>query len=57
MFSMEKRVYKNRIRVVFAYKMVTKAYWVEKLGMSKMKINRWRINIMQSFDSLLIAVS
>ena len=34
---MEKRVYKNRIRVVFAYKMVTKAYWVEKLGMSKMK--------------------
>ena len=54
---MEKRVYKNRIRVVFAYKMVTKAYWVKKLGMSKMKINRWRINIMQSFDSLLIAVS
>lgn len=54
---MKKRVYKNRIRVVFAYKMVTKAYWVKKPGMSKMKINRWRINIMQSFDSLLIVVS
>ena len=54
---MKKRVYKNRIRVVFAYKMVTKAYWVEKLGMSKMKINRWRINSVQSFDSLLIVAS
>lgn len=53
---MEKRVYKNRIRVVFAYKMVTKAYWAEKLGMSKMKINRWRINSMQSCDSQLIEI-
>ena len=35
-FSMEKKVYKNRIRVVLAEKMITNTYLAEQLGVSKM---------------------
>ena len=47
MFSMEKKVYKNRIRVVLADKMVTKTYLAEQLGVSKMTISRWCTNTTQ----------
>ena len=44
---MEKKVYKNRIRVVLADKMVTKTYLAEQLGVSKMTISRWCTNTTQ----------
>lgn len=39
MFSIEKKAYKNRIRVVLADKMVTKTYLAEQFGVSKMTIS------------------
>lgn len=57
MFSMEKKVYKNRIRVVLADKMVTKTYLTEQFGVSKMTISRWCTNTTQPSTPQLIEIS
>lgn len=57
MFSMEKRVYKNRIRVILADKMVTKTHLAELLGVSKMTISRWCTNTTQPSAPQLIEIS
>lgn len=57
MFSMEKKVYKNRILVILADKMVTKTYLAEQLGVSKMTISRWRTNTTQPSAPQLIEIS
>lgn len=57
MFSMKKKIYKNRIRVVFADKMVTKTYLAEQLGVSKMTISQWNTKATQSNAPLLIETS
>ena len=54
---MEKKVYKNRIRVVLADKMVTKTYLAEQLGVSKMTISRWCTNTTQLSAPQLIEIS
>lgn len=54
---MEKRVYKNRIRVVLADKMVTKTYLAEQLNVSKMTISRWCTNTTQPSAPQLIEIS
>ncbi len=54
---MEKKVYKNRIRVVLAEKMVTNTYLAEQLGVSKMTISRWCANITQPTAPQLIEIS
>ena len=56
-FSMEKKVYKNRIRVVLAEKMITNTYLAEQLGVSKMTISRWCTNTTQPSAPQLIAIS
>ena len=56
-FSMEKKVYKNRIRVVLADKMITKTYLAEQLGVSKMTISRWCTNTTQPNAPQLIEIS
>ena len=48
---MEKKVYKNRIRVV------TKTYLAEQLGVSKMTISRWCTNTTQPSAPQLIEIS
>ena len=57
MFSMEKKVYKNRIRVVLADKMVTKTYLTEQFGVSGMTISRWCTNTAQPSTPQLIEIS
>lgn len=57
MFSMEKKVYKNRIRVVLADKMVTKTYLAEQFGVSGMTISRWCTNTTQPSVPQLIEIS
>ncbi len=57
MFSMEKKVFKNRIRVVLADKMVTKTHLAEQLGVSKMTISRWCTNTTQPSAPQLIEIS
>lgn len=54
---MEKRVYKNRIRVVLADKMITKTYLAEQLNVSKMTISRWCTNTTQPSAPQLIEIS
>lgn len=54
---MEKRVYKNRIRVILADKMVTKTHLAEQLGVSKMTISRWCANTTQPSAPQLIEIS
>jgi DNA-binding XRE family transcriptional regulator len=54
MFFMEKKVYKNRIRVMLADKMVTKTHLAELLGVSKMTISRWCTNTTQPSAPQLI---
>ena len=54
---MEKRVYKNRIRVVLADKMVTKIFLAEQLNVSKMTISRWCTNTTQPSAPQLIEIS
>lgn len=54
---MEKRVYKNRIRVVLADKMVTKTFLAEQLNVSKMTISRWCTNTTQPSAPQLIEIS
>lgn len=54
---MEKKVYKNRIRVILADKMVTKTHLAEQLGVSKMTISRWCTNTTQPSAPLLIEIS
>lgn len=54
---MEKKVYKNRIRVILADKMVTKTYLAEQLGVSKMTISRWCTNTTQPSALQLIEIS
>ena len=54
---MEKKVYKNRIRVILAYKMVTKTHLAEQLGVSKMTISRWCTNTTQPSAQQLIEIS
>lgn len=56
-FSMEKKVYKNRIRVVLAEKMITNTYLAEQLGVSKMTISRWCMNATQPSAPQLIEIS
>lgn len=56
-FSMEKKVYKNRIRVVLAEKMITNTYLAEQLGVSKMTISRWCTNTTQPSAPQLIEIS
>ena len=52
---MEKKVYKNRIRVVLAEKMITNTYLAEQLGVSKMTISR--TNTTQPSAPQLIEIS
>ena len=54
---MEKKVYKNRIRVILADKMVTKTHLAEQLGVSKMTISRWCTNTTQPSAPQLIEIS
>ncbi|WP_294452796.1 helix-turn-helix transcriptional regulator [uncultured Bacteroides sp.] len=54
---MEKKVYKNRIRVVLADKMVTKTYLTEQFGVSGMTISRWCTNTTQPSVPQLIEIS
>lgn len=54
---MEKKVYKNRIRVVLADKMVTKTYLAKQPGVSKMTISRWCTNTTQHSTPQLIEIS
>ena len=54
---MEKKVYKNRIRVILADKMVTKTHLAEQLGVSKMTISRWCTNATQPSAPQLIEIS
>ena len=56
-FSMEKKVYKNRIRVILAEKMITNTYLAEQLGVSKMTISRWCTNTTQPSAPQLIEIS
>lgn len=56
-FSMEKKVYKNRIRVVLAEKMITNTYLAEQLGVSKMTISRWCANTTQPSAPQLMEIS
>lgn len=42
---MDEKVYKNINRVVLADKIVINTFWQERLGMSKMAISRWCINL------------
>ena len=53
----EKKVYKNRIRVVLAEKMITNTYLAEQLGVSKMTISRWCTNTTQPSAPQLIEIS
>lgn len=57
MFSMEKKVYRNRIRVVLADRMVTKTHLAELLGVSKMTVSRWCSNTTQPSAPQLIEIS
>ena len=54
---MEKNVYKNRIRVILAEKMITNTYLAEQLGVSKMTIIRWCTNTTQPSAPQLIEIS
>lgn len=54
---MEKKMYKNRIRVVLADRMVTNTYLAEQLGVSKMTISRWCTNTTQPSAPQLIEIS
>lgn len=54
---MEKKVYKNRIRVVLAEKMITNTYLAEQLGVSKMTISRWCTNTTQPSAPQLIEIA
>lgn len=56
-FSMEKKEYKNRIRVILAEKMITNTYLAEQLGVSKMTISRWCTNTTQPSAPQLIEIS
>ena len=56
-FSMGKKVYKNRIRVILAEKMVSNTYLAEQLGVSKMTITRWCSNTTQPNAPQLIEIS
>lgn len=55
--SMEKKVYKNRIRVVLAEKRITNTYLAEQLGVSKMTISRWCANTTQPSALQLMEIS
>ena len=55
--SMKKKVYKNRIRVVLAEKMITNTYLAEQLGVSKMTISRWSANTTQPSAPQLMEIS
>ena len=50
-------VYKNRIRVILAEKMITNTYLAEQLGVSKMTISRWCTNTTQPSAPQLIEIS
>lgn len=55
--SMEKKEYRNRIRVILAEKMITNTYLAEQLGVSKMTISRWCANTTQPSAPQLIEIS
>lgn len=54
---MEKKEYKNRIRIVLADKMITNTCLSEQLGISKMTIGRWCANTTQPSASQLMEIS
>ena len=54
---MNKKAFKNRLRVVLAEKMVTNTYLAEKLGVSKMTISRWCMNSTQPSAPQLIEIA
>ena len=54
---MEKKEYRNRIRVILAEKMITNTYLAEQLGVSKMTISRWCTNTTQPSAPQLIEIS
>lgn len=54
---MEKKVYRNRISVVLADKMITKTCLAEQLGVLKMTISRWCTNTTQPNAPQLIEIS
>lgn len=55
--SMEKKEYRNRIRIILAEKMITNTYLAEQLGVSKMTISRWCTNTTQPSAPQLIEIS
>ncbi len=55
--SMEKKEYRNRIRVILAEKMITNTYLAEQLSVSKMTISRWCANTTQPSAPQLIKIS
>ncbi|WP_165157750.1 helix-turn-helix transcriptional regulator [Parabacteroides sp. ZJ-118] len=54
---MEKKEYRNRIRVILAEKMITNTYLAEQLSVSKMTISRWCANTTQPSAPQLIKIS
>ena len=54
---MNRKEYKNRIRVVLAEKMTSNTYLAEKLEVSKMTISRWCTNTTQPSAPQLIEIS
>ena len=54
---MEKKVYKNRIRVVLAEKMITNTILAEQLGVSKMTKKKKCTNATQPSAPQLIEIS
>lgn len=54
---MNKTIYKNKIRVVLADKMITKTYLAEKLDVSNMTISRWCANTTQPSAIQLLEIS
>ena len=55
--AMDKKEYKNRIRVVLADKMITKSSLASRLGVSIMTMSRWCANTTQPSATQLIEIS
>lgn len=54
---MEKKVYRNRLRVILAEKELTNTFLAEQLGVSKMTLSRWCTNTTQPNSTQLIEIS
>ena len=55
--SMEKKVYRNRLRVILAEQEMTNTFLAEQLGVSKMTLSRWCTNTTQPNTTQLIEIS